>query len=225
MPTSVRKLSEDGPREKLARAGVSSLGDDELLALVLGHGAAKRSALTIARELLAVAGGLHGLARTTGSLFDRAAGVGSVQAGRVLAAVELGRRTLLIAPEKKLPLHEPLAFARLLLPRFGAHPVERMGVVLLDTKHRLIRVHLVSEGGLDQTLGVPRDVFREATIAGASAVALFHNHPSGDPTPSRDDVLLTRRIAEAGEIVGIDVIEHIVLADASYYSMKTAKLF
>jgi DNA repair protein RadC len=83
----------------------------------------------------------------------------------------------------------------------------------------------VSEGGLDSTPGVPRDVFREATIAGASAVALFHNHPSGDPTPSKDDVELTQRMVEAGEIVGIDVVEHIILADASYYSLRKAKLF
>jgi DNA repair protein RadC len=224
MLTSAKHLVEDRPRERLARAGVASLGDAELLALVLGHGAAGRSALTIARDLLAAAGGLHGLARTTSSLFDRAAGVGPVQAGRVMAAVELGRRTLLIPPEQKLPLHDAFAFARLLLPRFGSHPVERMGVVLLDTKHRLIRIHLVSEGGLDWTAGVPRDVLREATIAGASAVALFHNHPSGDPTPSEDDLRLTQRMVAAGEIVGVDVVEHIVLADSSYFSMKRARL-
>jgi DNA repair protein RadC len=99
-----------------------------------------------------------------------------------------------------------------------------MGAVLLDARHRLIRVHIVSEGTIDRTIGVPRDVFREAAIAGAAAVVIFHNHPTGDATPTPDDVLLTRRMQEAGEIVGIDLVDHIILADSTYYSLRMARL-
>jgi DNA repair protein RadC len=219
----LRRLDE-GPREKLARNGAASLSDAELLAVVLGHGVFGRSARAIADDLLREAGGLHGLARTSGSRFARAAGVGTVQASRVIAAVELGRRTLMVAPAEKLPLQSPRALAEFLLPRFGAHPVERLGAVLLDSRHRLIRVHIVSEGTLDRTIGLPRDVFREAAIAGASAVAIFHNHPTGDATPTPDDVLLTRRVRDAGEIVGIDLVDHIILADSTYYSLRMARL-
>jgi len=224
MPRTIPGLTSDGPRERLARTGIASLADAELLALVLGHGVAGRSARAIAEDLLREAGGLHGLARTSCSRFARAAGVGTVQASRIMAAVELGRRTLTIQPEKKLPLQSPRALAQFLLPQFGAHPVERMGAVLLDARHRLIRVHIVSEGTIDRTIGVPRDVFREAAIAGAAAVVIFHNHPTGDATPTPDDVLLTRRMQEAGEIVGIDLVDHIILADSTYYSLRMARL-
>ena len=217
-------VSDDGPREKLARTGVASLSDAELLALVLGHGVSRRSARAIADDLLREAGGLHGLARTSGGHFARAAGVGTVQASRVMAAVELGRRTLTVRPDKKLQFLSPGDLANYLLPRFGAHHVERLGAVLLDSRHRLIRAYIVSEGTLDRTIGLPRDVFREATIAGAPAVVIFHNHPTGDPTPSPDDILLTRRMRDAGEIVGIELVDHIILADSTYYSLRMARL-
>ena len=151
-------------------------------------------------------------------------GVGEAQASRVIAAVELGRRTLTLPARAREPLHSPEAIAAFLLPRFGAHAAERFGVLLLDSRHRYIRAHIVSEGAMDAAVAVPRDVFREATIAGAAAVVLFHNHPSGDPTPSRADIAMTRRLIEAGEIVGIDVVDHIVLADNSYCSMRMGQV-
>ncbi len=195
---------EDLPREKLARLGVRGLADRELLALVLGHGAAGRSAREIAATLLQQAGGIHALARLSTGRLAMSPGVGTAQASRVLAAIELGRRTLCISPQARLPLHTPAALAQFLLPMFGSHPVERIGVVMLDGRHRFIRTHLVSEGTVDAAVALPRDVFREATISGAAGVVLFHNHPSGDPAPTRHDVALTRRLADAGRIVGID---------------------
>ena len=215
---------EHRPRERLERRGAGALGDHELLALVLGHGGAHRSALEIAKAVLTDAGGVHGLAKTRPSRLAMTAGVGAAQASKIMAAIELGRRTLFIAPRAKLPLQTPVQCGQFLLPRFGAHPVERFGVVMLDSRHRLIRVHLVSEGSLDSTVAIGRDVFREATIEAAAAVVLFHNHPSGDPEPTREDVLLTHRLADAGHTLGIQVVDHLVLADVRYCSMKAMQL-
>jgi DNA repair protein RadC len=214
----------DLPREKLARVGASALSDGELLALVLGHGMAGRSAVDIAVGLLDDVGGVHGLTRATESRLARATGVGVAQAARVVAAIELGRRTLFVSPQARLPLQTPAAVASFLLPRFGAHDVERFGVVMLDSRHRLMRVRLVSEGTLNSAVAVAREVFREATISGAAAVVLFHNHPSGDPTPSGEDLALTRRLVAAGQTLGIDVVDHMILADTVYCSLRQARL-
>jgi DNA repair protein RadC len=215
----------DLPRERLSRLGARSLADSELLALVLGHGTSRRPARAIASALLRDVGGVHGLARVSRERLAMATGVGLAQASRVIAAIELGRRTLCTPPRARLPLHTPEMAAALLLPMFGAHPVERVGVVLLDGRHRFIRLHLVSEGTLDAAPALPRDVFREAAIAGAAGVLLFHNHPSGDVEPSKDDVALTRRLAAAGRIVGIDLVDHVILADDKYFSFRQAGLF
>jgi DNA repair protein RadC len=150
--------------------------------------------------------------------------VGAAKAARVLAGVELGRRTLAVSPPAKLALRSADDLAALLVPRFGAHPTERVGVVMLDSRHRLMRVHLVSDGALDAALAVPRDVFREAAIAGAAAIAVFHNHPSGDPTPTTSDIELTRRLISAGRIVGIDVVDHLILVDGAYCSLRKAEV-
>jgi DNA repair protein RadC len=110
--------------------------------------------------------------------------------------------------------------ASYLLPSYGARQVEQFGIVLLDTKHRVLKTAVLSVGTLDASLVHPREVFREAAGGGAAAIVLFHNHPSGDPTPSGDDVALTARLVEAGRLMGIEVVDHLVLADARYCSFK-----
>lgn len=212
--------THDRPREKLARAGAEALGDNELVALLLGTGTRGESALDVANRVLEAAGGLRGLARVGRDELSRARGMGAARAARVLAAIELGRRSLTRDPAERPMFMTPGEVAAFLLPQFGNYPVERVGVVLLDTKHRLVRTRILSVGSLDASVVHPREVFREAVHAGAAAVVLFHNHPSGDPTPSRDDIALTRRLVTAGDIVGIDLIDHIVLADRRYASMK-----
>src|SRR5262249_39568648 len=127
-------------------------------------------------------------------------------------------------PLARQPLHEPAEVAAFLLPRYGAHPTERFGVVLLDARHRYLGIHIVTEGSMDAAMALPRDVFREATIAGAPAVILFHNHPSGDAHPSQEDIALTERMIEAGAIVGIEVVDHFILADTRYCSMRVSGL-
>jgi len=213
----------DRPREKLETHGAEALGDNELLALVLGHGTAGASALSVANALLAVSGGAHGLTRMSRSQLALVPGVGAALGCRVQAAIELGRRTLVVVPPIRRQFLRPRDVAEFLLPRFGAYPVERFGVMMLDTKRRLIRVQLISIGTLDATHANPREVFREATIAGAAAIVAFHNHPSGDVQPSRDDIAVTHRLAAAGSLLGIDLDDHVILADTRYFSMRQAE--
>jgi DNA repair protein RadC len=210
----------DRPREKLERLGASALGDNELLALVLGSGSRGVDALGLANHLIERSGGLHALPRAGVGDLRKVPGVGRARAAQVLAAVELGRRTLMRALKERPRFISPQDLALYLLPQYGSGTVERFGVVMLDTKHRLIRLKIVAVGSLDTTIVHPREVFREAASASAAAIVLFHNHPSGDPTPSHDDFELTARMAAAGEIMGIDVIDHMILADQRYYSVR-----
>ena len=210
----------DRPREKLFRLGASGLGDNELLAIVLGNGSRRGNALALANEILEASGGLHGIPRIGIDDLRRLDGMGAAKAAQVLAAVELGRRTLLRCPPARLLFVTPRDVAGYLLPQFGSKPVEQFGVMMLDTKHRLLRTSVVSVGTIDSSPAHPREIFREAASASAAAIVLFHNHPSGDPLPSRDDIDLTRRLVQAGEVMGIDVLDHVILADTKYFSFK-----
>jgi DNA repair protein RadC len=212
--------THDRPREKLARLGAAALGDNELLAIVLGHGRARASALDLANAVLGESGGLHGLVRVQYESLTALHGIGAARAAQVAAAIELGRRTLTRAGRERGQLPTPRAAAEYLLPLYGAQPVEQFGVVLLDTKHRVLRTRVLSIGTLDASVVHPREVFREATAANAAAIVLFHNHPSGDPEPSDDDETLTRRLVAAGVLMGIDVIDHIILGDVRYCSLR-----
>ena len=208
----------DRPREKLQRLGVAALGDNELVAIVLGSGSRQNDALELANRLLERAGGLHGLTRTAPDQLC-VPGIGFARASQIAAAVELGRRTLVRGTNERPRYQTPQQLARYLLPQYGAAAVEQFGIVMLDTKHRVIRIKILSIGSLDTTVVHPREVFREAASAAAASIVLFHNHPSGDPTPSTDDLVLTTRLVNAGDIMGIEVIDHLILADQRYYSL------
>ena len=192
----------DRPREKLARLGASALSDHELVAVVLSVGTRRAGALALAAAVISATGGLRGLARAGPAQLSHVSGLGPARAARLLAALELGRRALVRASDDRPQFGMPADVARWLLPQFGARPVEQFGVVLLDTKNRLLKVSVVSVGSLDASVVLPRDVFREAALSGAAAIVLFHNHPSGDPTPSVDDVAITRRLVAAGQVMG-----------------------
>jgi DNA repair protein RadC len=218
----IKRLSpRDRPREKLARVGAGALGDNELLAIVLGEGSREHNALELASQVLDDVGGLGGLPRAAGDQLRRRRGVGVTKAARIIAAVELGRRTLAEWAHVERPvMASPREAAAYLVPLYGSRRVEQFGIVLLDTRYRLLQTVLLSVGVLDRASTHPRDVFREALAGGASAIVMFHNHPSGDPWPSGDDMKMTRRIYDAGEMMGIALIDHLVLADNRYYSFR-----
>jgi DNA repair protein RadC len=215
---------DDRPREKLLHHGAAALGDNELVALVLAHGGRYGNALSVANAVLAAHGGLRGLGRCSCDDLSRVPGIGPARAAQIVAAVELGRRTLTRAPAERPHLKNPMAAAAYLLPRFGGKAVEQFGVVLLDTKHRVVRTTVLAVGSRNMLSVEPCDIFREAVLGSASAIVVFHNHPSGDPTPSPDDVALTRRIAAAGVLMGVDLVDHVVLGDVRYYSFKESRL-
>ena len=220
----MRDLSlADRPREKLLRHGAAALGDNELVALVIGSGSRDRGALDVANAVLAAHGGLRGLTRANCDDLTRTSGVGTARAAQIVAALELGRRTLTESPDVRWQVRHPQAAAQYLLPRYGSAGVEQLGVMLLDTRHRVFRTCVLAVGTLNSTAVEPRDVFREAARAGAAAMVVFHNHPSGDPSPSADDVGLTRRLVAAGELMGIDVVDHIILGETRYYSFRESR--
>lgn len=210
----------DRPREKLRRHGAAALGDNELVALVIGSSSGRGGALAVANTLLAQRGGLHGLMRSTSEELAAVHGIGPARATQIAAAIELGRRTLAHAPGARIRVGSPREAAAHLMPLYGSRDVEHFGVLLLDSRHRLMRTVIVAVGGLNAASAEPRDVFREAVMGRAAAVVVFHNHPSGDPTPSAADVELTRRLAAAGELIGIDVVDHIIVGDVRYCSLK-----
>jgi DNA repair protein RadC len=204
--------------------GAGALGDNELVAIVLGTGQMAAGALDLANTLLSEFGGIDGFARVRHDDLTKIPGIGSARAAQVLAAVELGRRTLSRVARQRVQVTSPRTVAELLLPLYGNRPVEQFGVVLLDTKHRVMRTTIVTVGTLDASIVHPREVFREAAAAGASAIVVFHNHPSGDPEPSPDDVALTHRLVAAGVLMGIDVLDHVILGNVRYCSMKEMRL-
>ncbi len=214
----------DWPREKLARVGRTALGDVELVALLLGSGTPQQDALAVAQAVLRHTDGVQGLQRVSPDELRRIPGVGPARAARLCAGIELGRRAVQAQAGARPQFRTPEDLARYLLPLHGGYRVEHFGAVLLDIRFRLIRASILSVGTLDGALAQPREVFREALLASASRVVIFHNHPSGDPDPSQDDVLVTRRMMEAGEAMGIPVMDHIILGAGRYYSFKAGNL-
>jgi len=210
----------DRPREKLARVGAEALGDNELVALVLGAGTRSRGALVVAQDVIAAVGDVSALVRVGMDELCRVPGVGASRAARLLAAVELGRRTLFGDRGERPQMLSIKSVGEYLMPRYSGFGVERFGVMLLDQKFRVIRSVILSTGTIESSVSHPRDVFRVAMLAGASHVVVFHNHPSGDPAPSASDRLMTRRLTLAGELVGISVMDHIILGGTTFFSFR-----
>jgi DNA repair protein RadC len=214
----------DRPREKLARVGVEALGDNELIAIVLGSGTRSRGALRVAHDVIGTARGVQGLVRIGLDELCGVPGVGASRAARLKAAVELGRRTLFGGRDERPQMLTTADLVEYLAPRYAGFGVERFGVMLLDRKQRVIRSEILSTGTIDASISHPRELFRVAMLAQASFVVAFHNHPSGDPLPSVADRFVTKKLHEAGEVVGIPLMDHIILGEAAFFSFKAEGL-
>lgn len=215
----------DRPREKLARVGAEALGDNELIALVLGSGTRSRGALVVAQDVMQAAGEAQGLLRIGLDELCRVPGVGQSRAARLLAAVELGRRTMFGDRGERPQMLSTKDVVEYLAPRYAGFGVERFGVMLLDQKQRVIRAVILSTGTVEASVSHPRDLFRVAMLASASFVVAFHNHPSGDPAPSNQDRIMTKRLQFAGELIGISLMDHIILGGTTFFSFKAEGFF
>jgi DNA repair protein RadC len=212
--------ASDLPRERLASHGAEALSDTELVALILRTGAAGRPAADLARSLLARPAGLRGLSRALPSELRIEPGVGAAKAGSLAAAFELGRRLAGHRLRPGDPIRSAADVHRHFYPQLRDSPRERFLVLLLDGRHRVIRPVVASEGTLTASLVHPREVFAPALREPAAAVVLVHNHPSGDPTPSREDREVTARLCAAGELLGIPVLDHVVVAEQGFVSLR-----
>jgi DNA repair protein RadC len=210
----IRELPEsERPRERLLKQGSAALSDAELVAVLLRTGIKGTSALQMATELIQETGGLSGLVSLTPGLLRRH-GLGPAKAAALLAAVEIACRVAREQLSEREPLTRPAEVARYLHLRFWARDQEVVGALFLDSRNRLLGDKELFRGTLDRAVVEPREVLKEALVRGAAAVLLFHTHPSGDPTPSESDILFTRRLKEAAEIVGLRLADHMVLGAA-----------
>jgi DNA repair protein RadC len=210
------------PRERLLKSGVKALSDAELLAIVLGTGAPGKNVIQLARELL-LDGGLKGLRRRDLNALRKTCGIGATKAARIAAIFELAHRITLEMPEK-----EPFDSKHLgprLVAGIGHYPQEHLGAVLLDARHRQVRQRELFVGTLNRSVISTGEILRFALGDRASAVVLYHNHPSGDPTPSRDDVAITEKVRDSLRLLDIELVDHIVVSEHRYMSMKQAELF
>jgi DNA repair protein RadC len=209
---TVRDLPPDQrPRERLTQLGPEALSEHELLACLLGRGIAHESVLTSAHRLLAAFGTLPRLADASVQQLSAVRGIGPAKAAQVKAAVELARRLALPSASERPLIDSAEAAAALLRPRLLDKRREHVVALLLDARHRLIRMSEIAVGSLSASLVHPRELFKEAISASAAAVIVAHNHPSGDPEPSAHDLDLTARLAEAGTVLGIEVLDHLIL--------------
>lgn len=210
----------DRPRERLASLGPEALTDAEVLALLLRTGTRHAGALSVARALLAACGGIEGLSRAAPRELAGASGVGPAKAATLAAALELGRRLAARRLQEGAPIRGPEDVYRHFHPWLRHATQERFLAVLLDGRHRVLGQEVISQGTLTASLVHPREVFRPALRACAAALVLVHNHPSGDPSPSAEDRAVTARLARAGEILGVRVVDHIVVAERGYCSLR-----
>ena len=209
----------EGPRERLEQQGSAALADAELLAILLGTGGAGKSARALADELVAD-GGLRGLSQASAAELRQLPGIGAAKSAALLAAVELGRRLATRRLRQGDPLRSPEDVFRHFHATLRDAAHERFWVLLLDGRHRVLRDVMTSQGTLTASLVHPREVFRPALREGAAALVAVHNHPSGDPTPSAEDHEVTRRLAQAGHLLGIPLLDHVVVAERGWCSLR-----
>ena len=223
---TIRELPRsDRPRERLVDLGAQALSSTELLAILLGSGAAGRTALQLGQSVLTMAGGsLRRIAMQPVASLTDLTGVGAARAASIHAALELGRRMAAEAREAGAPVRSPRDIVELFAPRLEDLPVEEFHVAVLDSQHRLERDIMVTRGILNSSLVHPREVFRQAIAERAAAIILVHNHPSGDPTPSADDRVVTEQLVAAGRLLDIPVHDHIVVGRGRYTSFAEAGL-
>lgn len=219
-PTIKELPQGERPRERLEHYGAGALSTAELLAIILRVGTQDENVIRLAQRLLTTYNGLVGLAQAPFSDLVAIKGVGPAKATQLKAAFELGRRLQVAAPHERPVVKSPADAANLLMMEMGLLEQEHLRAVIMDSKNHVVKVHTIYIGSLNTAVVRVGELFREAIRLNAAAIIIAHNHPSGDPTPSPEDVVVTRQIVEAGKLLNIDVLDHLVICQARWVSLK-----
>ncbi|SDD24183.1 DNA repair protein RadC [Paenibacillus sp. UNCCL117] len=212
--------NEDRPRERMMQHGAEALSNAELLAILLRTGTIAESAVRLAERLLRESGGLRKLADVSIEQLTEIKGIGAAKALQIKAGIELGRRMARSAMNDAVTIRSPQDAAALLMEDMRYLQKEHFVCLFLNTKNHVIGQETLSMGSLNASIVHPREVFRAAIKRSSASIVCAHNHPSGDPTPSPEDIQLTQRLVEAGEIVGIEVLDHLIIGDRRFVSLK-----
>ncbi len=210
----------DRPRERLAKLGPQALTNAELLAILLRVGVAGENAVQVGQRLLNELGGLTGIHRAEFAEVCGLHGIGPAKAAQIKAAIELGRRMVVDTPDERPSIHCPQDAANLIMYEMSALDQEELRVMLLDTRNRVTETQPVYRGSLNSSQVRVGELFKHAIRRNSAAIIVVHNHPSGDPTPSPDDVAVTRAIVQAGRLLDVDVLDHLVIGKGRFVSMK-----
>jgi DNA repair protein RadC len=210
------------PRERMEQYGPDALSTAELLAIILRVGSRGESAVRLAERLLSEFGGLPGIARARVQQLSALSGIGLAKAAQVKAAFELGKRLATSADGAKAVVSDAAGAATLVMEDLRYRQQECLAAIFLDARNQVIRVRVLTIGTLTGSPARPREVFKEALAHGCASLIVCHNHPSGDPTPSKDDIALTARLVKAGELLGVPVLDHIIIGGGRYVSLKEA---
>ncbi|HEX2916104.1 MAG TPA: DNA repair protein RadC [Chloroflexia bacterium] len=216
--------SEDRPREKLSRFGPGSLTDSELLAILLRTGVQGENVLTLSQRLLRDYGGLTGLSRVPLSQLCELRGMGEAKATMLKAALEIGRRLLLAEPDQRLQVRSPGDLANPLMLEMAGLEQEHLKLVMLDNKNRVLKMQTMYVGTINSSHIRIAEVFREAIRQNAAGIIIAHNHPSGDPTPSPEDVRVTEELIKAGKLLDIELLDHLVIGHQRFVSLRERRL-
>ena len=218
---TVRDLPKpERPRERLQKIGAENLSAQELLALVIGRGIPKKSVMTIAQELISTFGNVNAISQATLEELCQIKGIGIAKAAQIKASFELAKRENLETDEENFDIKNPEAVCKLISSTIKEKAKEHFKLILLNSRNKKIGISTISVGTLTTSLVHPREVFKEALAHSAASVILAHNHPSGDPEPSEDDLKITRKLVESGKILGVEVIDHIIIGKNNFYSFR-----
>ena len=212
--------SDERPQEKLKLHGAASLSNGELLAILLRTGLPGETVVDVAQRLLATHGGLLGLSRVEYTDLCKERGLGEVKAAKLKAAVELARRLQVERPDERARISSPEDIAALVSSEMAALDQEELRVVLLNTKNEVLKIVTVYRGSVNAAQIRVAEVFKEAIRQNVPSLVILHNHPSGDPTPSGDDVAVTRELVQAGRLLDIEVLDHLVIGDGRHTSLR-----
>jgi DNA repair protein RadC len=216
---------DERPREKLLKFGAQALANSELMAIILRVGSNQDTAITLAQKILNHQGnGLKNIAQSDPLFLLGFHGISNAKAAQLLAAVELGRRVSRVDADDRQKITSPQDVSYYLMDDMRYLKKEHFRAVLLDTKNQILDIPTISIGSLNASIVHPREVFLEAVKRSAASMILVHNHPSGDTKPSREDIQVTKRLIEAGELMGIKVLDHIIIGDGKFLSFREEKI-